>query len=79
MVYWLVPCLIQDWCMRTMVWVAMLPKNMSVGLHFCARSYERKFYTGKGKSFLQSEFISSRWITQILRHLNEAGEFTAGT
>ena len=36
------------------------------------------FYTGKGKSFLQCEFIGSRY-TQMLRHSNEAGVFTAGT
>ena len=26
------------------------------------------FHTGRGKSFLQCEFIGSRWTTQILRH-----------
>ena len=37
------------------------------------------FHTDRGKFFVQCEFIGSRWITHILRHSNEAGEFTAGT
>ena len=37
------------------------------------------FYTGREKSFLQSEFIGSRWITQIVRHSDEAGDSTAET
>ena len=37
------------------------------------------FHTGTGKNFLQCEFIGSRWITQIIRHSNEAGDSTAGT
>ena len=37
------------------------------------------FHTGRGKSFKECECIRSRWITQILRHSNEADEFIAGT
>ena len=57
--------------MRTIVWVAMVSKNIRlVGLHL---------HTSRGKSFLQCEFIGSRWVTQTIRHSNEAGDPTAGT
>ena len=37
------------------------------------------FHTGKEKSFIQCELVGSRWITQIVRHSNEASDSTAGT
>ena len=51
--------------MRTVAWVAMLSKSM--------------FHTGREKFFMQSEFIGSRWITEIVRHSNEAGDSASGT
>ena len=37
------------------------------------------FHKGSRNSFLQCEFVSSRWMTQIIRHSNEAGDSAAGT
>ena len=37
------------------------------------------FHSVREKSFLQCEFIGSRWIKQIVRHSNQAGDFTTGT
>ena len=66
--------------MGTMVWVTMLSKNIcQLDCIFGQGLMKENFYTGRGKSILQGEFIGSRWITQILRHSNKVGEFTAGT
>ena len=46
---------------------------------FGEESNERKFSFSYGKSFLQCEFIASRWITDIVGHSNQAGDFTAPT
>ena len=55
-------------------------KNIrSARLHFVQGLMKGDFHTGRGKSFLQCEFFGSRWIMQIVRHSNEAGDSTAGT
>ena len=67
----------QNWHMRTIIWVAMLSKNIrSVRWHFCA---ERKLSFSREKSFLKCEFIGSRWITHIVGHSGQADDSTAGT
>ena len=66
--------------MRTIVWWAYFQKiSCQLDRIFVQGLMKEDFYTGRGKSFLQCEFIGFRWITQILRHINEDGEFTAGT
>ena len=66
--------------MSTIVWVAMLQKpSGQFNCIFVQGLMKGNFHTGLEKSFLLSEFIGSRWITQIVRHSDEAGDSTAGT
>ena len=66
--------------MSAMVWAVMLQKTSGhFDCIFVQGVMKGNFHTGREKSFLQCEFIGSRWITQIVRHPNEAGDFTAGT
>ena len=71
----------QNWRMRTIVWVVMLSKTSAQFDCIFVQGHMLKgnFHTVREKSFLQWEFISSRWITQIVRHSNETGDSTAGT
>ena len=54
-----------------------LKKHWVSSIAFLCRVF--MFDTGREKFFMQSEFISSRLITQIVTLSNEAGDSTAGT
>ena len=66
--------------MHTIVFAAMLKKiSGQFDCIFVQGLMNSNLYTGREKFFLQCEFISSRWIAQIVRHSNEAGDSRAGT
>ena len=74
MVYWLVPCCNRiGGCVPSYGW----PCFQKILVQF-----DCIFVQGLIKwenPFLQCEFIDFRWITQTVRHSNEAGDSTAGT
>ena len=77
MVYWLVLCCNKiGACVLSYEWPCF---QKTSGQFDCIFVQGLMFHTGRGKFFMQSEFIGSRWITQIARHSNEADDSTAGT
>ena len=66
-------------CVLSYGWPCFQKASGQFNCIFVQGLMKRNFHTGMGKSFLQCEFIGSKWIIQILRHSDEAGGFTAGT
>ena len=75
---WSTACslLLQNWRMRTIVWVAMLSKIIrSVWLHFCAGSWEWKFLYRLGKIlfavwiyWFQMDYTHMKLVNLLLEH-----------
>ena len=69
MVYWLVLCCSKiGTCVPSYGSSCFQKTSCHLDCIFVQGLMKGNFYTGRGKSFLQCEFIGSRWTTQILRH-----------
>ena len=79
MVYWLVlSCNKIRACVLLYEWPCFQNTSGQFDCIFVPSLTKGNFHTGRGKSFLQCEFTSSRWIAQIIRHSDEADDSTVG-